>query len=140
MSFVALPLSRILLSLVFLYSGYNKVIDLAGWKARVATLQFMGQPLPQAEVLAYVSAFAEIGCAVLLFVGLLSRLAAFGLIVFTIAASVIMHNFWAFVEPAKKSLEIVQFTKNLGLVGGLLLIVAMGGGALGIDGIFRRRD
>jgi hypothetical protein len=35
--------------------------------------------------------------------------------------------------------NIGQFLKDMGIIGGLFLIVAYGGGSVGIDGMFRRQ-
>ena len=80
----------------------------------------------------------------MLFIGILSRVSALGLFLFVIAASVLSHAFWAIstVDPASATQftrELTQFLKNMGIAGGLLLIVGAGGGALGIDGMFRRQ-
>jgi putative oxidoreductase len=74
----------------------------------------------------------------MLLLGILSRLSAFGLLVFTIVATVLGHAFWTFADSAQIYQHLGQFLKDLGLVGGLLLIVVAGGGALSIDGMFRR--
>lgn len=151
MSVFALPLSRILLSLVFIFTGYAKVfgwgpaekpvINLGLWKQRVAGLKIPGtnDALPNADLLAQIVAYGEIVAGVLLFLGILSRLTAFGLVVFVIIASVLGHNFWAMTDPQMAFLNIQQFLKNMAIVGGLLIIVGAGGGAVSIDGMFRRQ-
>lgn len=150
MSVFVLPLSRILLSLVFAFTGYVKVfgwgpadkpiINMQLWKQRVAGLKIPGtnDPLPSPDLLAQIVAYGELVGGILLFLGILSRLSAFGLFVFVIIASVLGHNFWAMTDPQMAFLNIQQFLKNMGIAGGLLLIVAAGGGALSIDGMFRR--
>ncbi len=142
MSVFVLPLSRILLSLLFIYSGYGKVFGgMEGFKGAVSGL-IQKSPVPQlgqySDILAQVAAYGEFVGGVLLFIGLLSRVAAFGLIVFVILASLLAHNFWAFADAKAYGEQLGIFLKNMGLVGGLLLIVGAGGGALGIDGMFRR--
>ena len=142
MSVLVLPLSRILLSLVFIYSGYGKVFGgMEGFKTSVRGLiekspfQQLGQ---YSDILAQVGAYVEFGGGILLFIGLLSRVAALGLIAFTILATILAHNFWAFTDAAEYGRQLGTFLKNMGLVGGLLIIVGAGGGSLGIDGMFRR--
>jgi len=142
----ALSLSRILLSLVFIFTGYAKVIgwgpviDITKWKARVGqlTIPGTGDKLPQPDLLAQIVAYGEIVGGIMLFIGILSRLTAFGLLVFVIIASVLGHNFWAMPEPAA-FLNIQQFLKNMGIAGGLLIVMAAGGGSVGIDAMFRRQ-
>ena len=51
---------------------------------------------------------------------------------FTLAASVLFHNFWAM--PADQAyVQQLMFMKNISVAGGLLMIVALGGGALGLS-------
>ena len=151
MSVFVLPLSRILLSLVFIFTGYAKVfgwgpadkpiINLGMWKQRVTGLKIpgTGDPLPQPDLLAQIVAYGELAGGILLLVGVLSRLTAFGLLVFVILASVLGHNFWAMTDPGMAFGNIQQFLKNAGIAGGLLIIVAAGGGSASIDSMFRRQ-
>jgi len=151
MSVFALPLSRILLSLVFILTGYAKVfgwgpadkpvLNMEMWKQRVAGLKLPGtnDPLPQPDLLAQIVAYGELVGGVMLFIGMLSRLSAFGLFVFAIIASVLGHNFWTMTDPQMAYMNIGQFLKNMGIAGGLLLIMAAGGGSVGIDAMFRRQ-
>jgi uncharacterized membrane protein YphA (DoxX/SURF4 family) len=151
MSVFALPLTRILLSLVFIFTGYAKVfgygpvdkpiINMSMWKQRVAGLKIpgTGDPLPQPDLLAQIVAYGEIVGGVMLLIGVLSRLSAFGLLVFTIVASVLGHAFWTFADAGATFLQLQQFLKNAGIIGGLLMIVVLGGGAVSIDGMFRRQ-
>ena len=151
MSTFALPLSRILLSLVFIFTGYAKVFgwgpadkpvqNLGMWKQRVAGLRIpgTGDAIPQPDLLAQIVAYGELVGGIMLFIGILSRLTAFGLLVFVILASVLGHAFWAMTDPGMGFLNIQQFLKNAGIMGGLLLIVVLGGGSASIDGMFRRQ-
>lgn len=147
MGIFALSLSRILLSLVFIFTGYSKVVGYAGvqdmtkWKDGVKSLRIPGtnDPLPNPELLAQISAYGELVGGIMLFIGILSRLTAFGLLVFVIIASVLAHNFWAMTDPMMAFANIGQFLKNMAIVGGLLIVVAAGGGSVGIDAMFRRQ-
>ena len=140
-----ISLTRILLSLVFIAAGYSKVFgyggnSMAGWTEGVKKLMIPGttNPLPNPELLAQIAAYGELVGGILLLLGILSRVTAFGLLVFTIAASVLGHAFWTFADQAQQFQQMSQFLKNMGLVGGLLAVVGYGGGPLSIDGMFRR--
>lgn len=43
------------------------------------------------------------------------------LIVFTILATFFFHNFWA-VPPEQFQMQLIQFLKNVAIIGGLLLV------------------
>lgn len=145
MQIFALPLARILLSLMFIFAGYTKVagyggMSMQGWIAGVKGLRIPGtnDPLPSPDLLAQIAAYGELIGGIMLFIGILSRITALGLLVFVIAASVLGHAFWVPADAVKAMPEIGNFLKNMGVIGGLLLIVGAGGGALSIDGMFRR--
>jgi len=70
------------------------------------------------------------GLSVLL--GFKARLGAIALIIFTIPAALIFHNFWAF-EGMEQQTQMIMFMKNLAIIGGLLLITSFGSGPLSID-------
>ena len=127
MQFFALPLARIMLSLVFIYSGYSKVAgvngqSMQGWIDRVKGLKIPGtqDALPNPDLLAQIVAYGELVGGILLLLGILSRVTAFGLFVFTIVASVLGHAFWSFADAGQQFLQIQQFLKNMGIAAGLL--------------------
>ncbi len=47
------------------------------------------------------------------------------LIIFLVPVSYKMHAFWRESDPAKRGMEKVQFTKNMALVGALLMLYAV---------------
>jgi putative oxidoreductase len=79
----------------------------------------------------------EIGCGLALLFGLFARGAAIVLILFTIAATLMFHNFWA-APDAQVTLQTISFLKNVGLVGALSLIAAQGAGSISVGAVLRR--
>jgi putative oxidoreductase len=69
----------------------------------------------------------ELGGGVALLLGLFARQAAVALILFTIAATLMFHNFWTAPE-AQVVQQTINFLKNLGLIGALALIAYRGAG------------
>ncbi len=43
-------------------------------------------------------------------------------------------GFWTFADPAVRQLQTIQFMKNLAIAGGLLALMAFGGGPWSVDG------
>lgn len=74
----------------------------------------------------------EAGGAALVILGFVTRPAAAGLIVSTIAATLLAHDFWTF-EAAARRMQQIRFMKNLGLIGGFLLLIAAGAGRISLD-------
>lgn len=113
----AVFLARILLALLFLGAGWNK---LTGFEGTVAYIASAGLPMP--DVLAVLAIIVEFGGAVMLILGIYARYAAAALIVFTILATLAYHMNLA--DP----LQQIMFFKNLAIIGGLLMIKVYGGG------------
>jgi putative oxidoreductase len=88
--------------------------------------------LPSSPALAVLVGLFEIGAAILLLIGLKARGAALALGLFTLAASVLFHAFWS-VAADQQFIQMLLFTKNVGLASGLLLLTALGAGAWSID-------
>jgi putative oxidoreductase len=65
----------------------------------------------------------EIGCALGLILGLKTRLAAIGLVIWMIPVTLIFHN------PAAGGDAMIHFMKNVAITGGLLVLFAYGPGA-----------
>ncbi|RYF64665.1 MAG: DoxX family protein, partial [Comamonadaceae bacterium] len=61
-----------------------------------------------------------------------TRIVAAVLALFTVAAAVFFHNYWA-VPEAMKMMQQINFNKNIAIAGGLLAFVAFGAGRLSID-------
>ena len=109
---------RILLALIFLQSGVEKITS---YSMVLGYMTKAGLPFPQ--VLLVVSAVVEIGCALALIVGWKTRLASIGLVIWMIPVTLIFHN------PATGQDAMIHFMKNLAITGGLLVLFASGPGA-----------
>lgn len=123
-----LPLvGRVLLGILFLLSGINKLMGPGGTAGFIAS-----KGLPMADVLVWIVIAVEIVGGLMLITGYKSWLAALGLVVFTLAATVIFHNFWA-LEGQAKTIQQILFMKNLAIIGGLLLLAHFGPGSMSLD-------
>lgn len=124
---------RLLIAAIFLMSGIAKLTDLPG---TVAHMTKMG--IPYAETLAMVAGVAEILGAASLILGLLTRIGALGLFVYMIPATLIFHAFWN-AQGAEHLTQMVNFMKNLAIMGGLSTLVAVGALRFSVDHRIRRR-
>jgi putative oxidoreductase len=120
---------RILLALMFVLAGFGKITGFAG---TVGYMQSKG--IPAAELLAGLTILVEVGGGLALMLGFQTRLAALALAVFTLAASLIFHNFWA-VPEAQQMVQNLMFMKNLSVIGGLLALAAFGPGRWSLDAV-----
>jgi putative oxidoreductase len=127
-------IGRLLIAYVFVPSGFSKLMGFAGTVGYIAS---KGVPLP--EVCAGVAVAAELGLGLALLFGIQTRWAALGLAIFVAVITPIFHNYWA-VPEAQVMMQTLNFTKNIGLIGGLLAFAAFGAGRFSVDGAMRRRD
>lgn len=118
---------RILLALIFVISGYNKLV---GFDGTVGYIASKGLPLPQLAAAAAIA--IELVGGVLLVIGWQARWAATAIFVFLIPTTLIFHGFWA-APAASQQMETIQFMKNLCIMGGMLYVMAFGAGPLSID-------
>lgn len=123
-----LPLAgRILLSLIFLMSAFGKITN---WSMTARYMASKGMPaVPFFEAMAIL---LEFGGAFAVLTGWAARLGALALLIFLIPATLIFHNFWAYTGMEQQN-QMINFLKNLGLMGGLLYVMAFGPGPLSVD-------
>ena len=124
---IPVVIARILLALMFVLAGFGKLTGLEGTAGYIAS-----KGLPAPMLLAVAAGVVELVAGVLLIIGWQARWAALALAGFTVVASVIFHNFWA-MPAAQQMTQQLMFMKNIGVVGGLLLVFAVGAGSLSLD-------
>ena len=114
-------IGRILLGGYFLYSGYNHFKNLAGMTGYAVM-----KKVPMARVGVIISgAMLTLGGLAIV----LNRFAILGMclvVLFLIPTTIVMHAFWKETDPNAKMMERIQFTKNVGFIGALLLLVSIG--------------
>jgi putative oxidoreductase len=115
--------ARLLAAPLFFYSGIGKILAFG-----VTASRLPGGEGGFGSFLAAGSIMIELGASLALVLGIYTRCAAITLIVFTILATLMFHNFWA-SPPAQVTAQTVQFLKNLELIGLFAMIAAFGPGA-----------
>jgi len=124
--------ARILIGAIFLVSGFAKLGDHSGTAGHMA-----GVGIPAPDVLAYVAGWAEIIGGIAVMAGFLARIGAFALVAFLTITTLVFHAFWNY-QGQELIQQSVQFMKNLAVIGGLLLLYAVGPGRYSIDAKLRR--
>ncbi|HEU4731489.1 MAG TPA: DoxX family protein, partial [Kofleriaceae bacterium] len=117
---------------IFLVSGFSKLTDVPGTVAHMAAV---GIPYP--DTLALVAGCAEVLGAIAIATGFLTRIASLGLILFMIPTTLVFHAFWNY-EGQERLPQMVNFMKNLAIIGGLAVLFAQGAGRFSIDHRIRR--
>lgn len=121
MKYVALA-ARICLSLIFIKAGISHIL---GFSDTVSMMAQQGLPLPSLLLIGTI-VFQLLG-SISLLLGYKVRIGSILLIIFLIPTTLIFHNFLA--NPN----EVNDFLKNIGLIGGLLMVIYAGAGAISLD-------
>ncbi|MGJ8623560.1 MAG: DoxX family protein [Yoonia sp.] len=121
------PVARILLALMFIISGLQKI---SGYEGTQGYMEFMGVPGALLPIVIVLEVVAGIG----LLIGFQARISAILLAGFTIVAGTLFHLVPSFgMEGMAAQNEVIHFMKNLSITGGLLLVVTFGAGAFSVD-------
>jgi len=123
---------RLLFSFIFIFAalGHFSHQEIAYAAAQGVPLASIAVPL--SGVLAFTG-----GLSVLL--GYHARIGAWSLVLFLVAVTPSMHNFWAVKDPMMAQMQIAMFLKNLSMLGGALLISQFGAGPWSLDARQNRR-
>lgn len=128
MQTVASVFGRLMIATIFIMSALGNKIpqfqQVAGYMASE------GMPAPQI-MLAGAIVFLLVGGVSIVF-GWWTRIGATLLLVFLILATYYFHDFWNAPED-QKQMQMIQFMKNLSLMGTMLFLIANGGGWGSID-------
>jgi len=118
---------RVLLAFMFIYSGWGKLTGIEGTAGYIAS-----GGLPFATALAVIVGALELFGGLAIAVGFQARWAALALGLFTLAASLLFHKFWA-VPADQAFVQQLMFMKNLSVAGGLFTLAALGAGPVSVD-------
>lgn len=126
---------RIGIALIFLLAGAHKLMNFDIYHKMLADKGFQYIP-----IVIFIAAFIEILGSLSVILGWKTRWGAILLFLFLIPTTLIFHNFWDYVEPAARDLQMVMFFKNLAILGGLLYIIAFSAGGISIDRFIKKKD
>ncbi len=128
-------IGRILLALMFLTSGFPKLVDPAGTAGMIA-----GAGLPAATALAYLAGIFELVTGLFILVGFQTRITAYLLAVFCVFTALVFHsgaiNVPDFPEGANGLLTVfngLMMWKNITIAGGFLILAAFVPGLISVD-------
>lgn len=113
---------RVLLAAIFVLSGISKLADPAGSAGYIASV---GLPAPQLALWGAIA--VELLGGLALIAGYKVRLVAAALAAFSIATAILFH------AQLGDQTQFIMFFKNIAMAGGLMQIVAFGGGRLSLD-------
>ncbi|MDH3514061.1 MAG: DoxX family protein [Gammaproteobacteria bacterium] len=123
-------IGRLLLSNLFIVSGFHKIGGFAG------TMGYMAAKMPSLDpnvikLMLVLTIAIELGGGILILVGWQARWAATLIFLWMIPVTYLFHAYWG-LPPDQMQMEFIQFQKNMAVMGALLLIVAQGPGPLSL--------
>ena len=122
--------ARLLLATLFLIFGWRKLRDSVG---TVNQLVQLGVPMPTLG--AAVATFMALPVAFAVLVGAFTCPSALLMFLYTLGTALIGHRYWTKAE-ADRVESMDAFYKNLGIMGGFLLLYMIGPGKYSIDALF----
>jgi putative oxidoreductase len=112
-------LGQLLLGSLFVYGGISHFFVAP---KIVPVMAARGVPFPHLTL--YAGSIFQAVCGACLMLGIAVAPAAIGLVAFTIAASVMLVNFWDLPQGEPREMLKGVFASNAAIVGGLLLAAA----------------
>jgi len=89
--------------------------------------------VPAPGVLVPIAGLIALAGALSVLLGYRAKQGAWLLVVFLIPVTLYMHKFWGLTDPMMVQMQQAHFLKNVGLLGGALLIAYFGSGPLSLD-------
>ena len=128
MQAVASLLGRLMIATIFLMSAVgNKIPNFESVATYMAS-----EGVPQPQIMLAGAIVFLIAGSLSVIAGFKIRLGATLLLVFLVLATYFFHDFWKF-EGQEQQMQMIQFMKNLSLMGTMVFLIANGAGAMSLD-------
>lgn len=125
-------LARVFICAIFVQGAFGKML---GWQGQAQYMASRGMNQATIPALLGIALMIEAVGVVCLLVGWQARIAAFIMCLYLGAVSVMLHNFWTITNEMARGGMQTQFLKNVGIMGGLLMIAAYGAGKWAVDSV-----
>jgi putative oxidoreductase len=122
-----LLVGRILLMALFLIFGWGKLMNYSG------TVGYFTQGgVPSPPLAAAIAIIMEFFVGLAIVIGFLTRPLALLLALYTFGTALIGHHYWTVTGPAHIE-SMINFYKNISIIGGLFVLYVSGAGRYSID-------
>lgn len=126
---VASILGRIMIATIFLMSAVgNKIPNFSG-----VVVYMTGEGVPSPRLMLALAIVFLLFGSVSVILGYHARFGAALLLVFLALATYYFHDFWTFTGQ-EKDMQMIQFMKNLSMMGAMIFIIANGPGQGSLNG------
>lgn len=113
--------ARTFIAIIFIQTGIANMADFTGTQQQIASVG-----IPLAAFVALFTVVFEIVGGVSLILGYKAQIGAILLLLFLIPATLMFHN------PIADPTQLIDFLKNLAIIGGLLMIGVYGSGPVSL--------
>jgi putative oxidoreductase len=123
LSHYGLLVARLLIAVVFVLNGFG-IIDQA---IPAKELTERGAPAGLVPLIMWAGRALELAAGFALALGIFPRLSALALLSFLVPATFVSHSFWLATGTPAFQAQLINFSKNMAIWGGLLFIAATHG-------------
>jgi putative oxidoreductase len=89
--------------------------------------------VPMASIMVPLSGIIAFIGGLSIVLGFKTKIGAWLIIIFLIPVTFMMHKFWTVSDPMAQQMQMANFMKNMGLIGGALFLTYFGAGPISID-------
>jgi putative oxidoreductase len=119
-------LGRLLFSVIFLMSSFGHFsAKTIGYAA--------SQGVPLAQIAVPASGLLALAGGLSVLLGYRAKIGAWLLVLFLVPVTFMMHRFWGISDPQAAQMQMINFMKNISMLGGALLISQFGAGPASLD-------
>jgi uncharacterized membrane protein YphA (DoxX/SURF4 family) len=117
---MAFLIGRVILGAYYLFNASNHFFRLEMMSAYAASKR-----VPAPKVFVVVTGILLLVGGLTILLGVYPVVGVAALVVFFIPVTFWMHDFWVEQDPMAKTMQMVNFTKNLALLGAALMLLAI---------------
>jgi putative oxidoreductase len=114
-------------ALIFVLSAFNLFSS-----GSIAYAESRG--VPAAALLVPVAGVLALLGGLSIALGFRAKLGAWLIVIFLVPVTLMLHQFWGIADPMAHQTAMINFLKNLSMLGGALLIAHFGPGPMSFDG------
>lgn len=116
----AMIVARVLIATMFLLNGLNII----GQSLAAHELAVYGAPASLIPALILAARALQLIAGSGLILGIYPRISALALLLFLIPATIMAHSFWQSIGTPLYQVQLINFSKNLSMAGGLIFVIA----------------
>jgi putative oxidoreductase len=116
----AMIVARVLIATMFLLNGLNII----GQSLAAHELAVYGAPAGLIPALILAARALQLTAGSFLILGIYPRISALALLLFLIPATIMAHSFWQSIGTPLYQVQLINFSKNLSMAGGLIFVIA----------------